>query len=307
MRTKNLAFTLDDQRGFTLAEMMVATAIMLVICGAVVSALLQVTNTQRTIFNRTQMHSGVRGATELLQQEVGQAGRVALPTAVTLQETVASAGTQQVTVTSSSGMFVGEKLVIDGGSSEETVTVTAVPSATEFTAVFTLAHAIGDPVQALGGFSHGIVPANAANGSSATRLKMFGDINGDGNMVYVEYFCDVSSGNLYRNSMAWNAGSKPAVGAAQVLLGNIIDNPGATPCFTYQTAAAFGTTYVINVAITLTVQTQQLDATTKTYQTETKALLNVAPRNIFNVWQLAANQISSRTQPTPPTITNLLP
>ena len=25
------------------------------------------------------MHSGVRGATELLQQEVGQAGRVALP------------------------------------------------------------------------------------------------------------------------------------------------------------------------------------------------------------------------------------
>jgi prepilin-type N-terminal cleavage/methylation domain-containing protein len=297
----------DDQRGFTLAEMMVATAIMLVICGAVVSALLQMTNTQRTIFNRTQMHSGVRGATELLQQEVGQAGRISLPAAVTLSSAVAAGAPRTVTVNSTSGMFAGEKLVIGGGASEETVAVITVASATTFTANLTVPHAVGDSVQALGGFSHGIVPANVANGSSATRLKMFGDINGDGNMVYVEYFCDVGAGNLYRTSVAWNAGSKPWPLAPQVLLGNIIANPGGTPCFTYQTVAVDGTTFVINVAITLTVQTQQLDATTKTYQTETKALLNVAPRNIFNVWQLAANDITSRTQPTPLSITSLLP
>src|SRR5438034_9731182 len=37
------------------------------------------TKSQTTIWNRTEMHSGVRGATELLQQEVGQAGRVSVP------------------------------------------------------------------------------------------------------------------------------------------------------------------------------------------------------------------------------------
>src|SRR6185312_11825466 len=53
----------SDERGFTLAEMMVAMALMLIVCGAVTSALIQMTGTQRMIFNRTQMHSGVRGAT----------------------------------------------------------------------------------------------------------------------------------------------------------------------------------------------------------------------------------------------------
>ena len=44
----------------------------------------EMTNQQQTIWNRTEMHSGIRGATELLQQEVGQAGRITLPAAVTL-------------------------------------------------------------------------------------------------------------------------------------------------------------------------------------------------------------------------------
>ena len=45
-----------------------------------------------------------------------------------------------------------------------------------------------------------------------------------------------SAHNLYRNVMAWNAASKPAVGNAQVLLTNIVPNPGGTACFTYQSA-----------------------------------------------------------------------
>ncbi len=61
-------------------ELLVATCIFLVISSIVASALKQITQSQATIWNRTQMHSGVRGATELLQQEVGQAGRFATPT-----------------------------------------------------------------------------------------------------------------------------------------------------------------------------------------------------------------------------------
>src|SRR3954463_304200 len=70
---------LRSEAGFSLAEMIVATGLLLVISSIVTSALLQMTNRQQTIWNRTEMHSGVRGTTELLQQEVGQAGRVTLP------------------------------------------------------------------------------------------------------------------------------------------------------------------------------------------------------------------------------------
>ena len=35
-----------------------------------------------------------------------------------------------------------------------------------------------------------------ANGSTGTVLKIVGDVNGDGNMVYVEY-CDMANGLLY--------------------------------------------------------------------------------------------------------------
>ena len=40
---------------------------------------------------------------------------------------------------------------------------------------------------------------------------------------------------------------------------------------------------------------------------ETKALLNVSPRNVFNVWQLASAGVAERIQPMPPTVTALLP
>jgi hypothetical protein len=108
--------------------------------------------------------------------------------------------------------------------------------------------------------------------------------------------------------MAWNTATKAAATASQILLSNVIANPGGTACFTYQTSTMAGVDYVTNVAVTLTVQTQQIDPVTKSYQTETKALLNVAPRNIVNAAALAfMQQLPSRVQPTPAAITNLLP
>ena len=43
-----------------------------------------------------------------------------------------------------------------------------------------------------GGFATGIVPPQPGSSTARppTELKLFGDINGDGNMVYVEYTCD---------------------------------------------------------------------------------------------------------------------
>src|SRR5258707_4659947 len=116
----------QSQAGFSLVELMIASAVLLIISSVVTSALLQMTTSQRMIWNRTEMHGGVRSATELLQQEIGQAGRVALPTPVTLGA-IALAGTTTATLTPSvSGIFVNELVVFDTGSNQETVKVSAV-------------------------------------------------------------------------------------------------------------------------------------------------------------------------------------
>lgn len=309
-------------RGFTLIETMVALSVLLIVMGAVMSNLIQFSQTQSLVWNRSNMHGAVRSATELMQQEVGQAGSVSLPVGLSMTSTVldpapAEMVTQTVTVTTAAtttptaNMFVGEQLVIDVGDNEETVTVTAVNSTTSFTANFTKAHApptgsTGVPVAVRGGFASGVVPTTMTNGSTPSVLKIYGDINGDTNMVYVEYVCDTAGGNLYRNMMAFSNGSKPVVNAGQILLTNLLPNPGLTPCFTYEPRVVSANTYVINVAITLTSQTQFQDRVTRQFQTETKALLNVAPRNVFEAWLLASMGSTNRIQPMPPSVMHLL-
>jgi len=308
---------MSREAGFSLVELLVAMAVMLVIAGAATTALLKMGTTQATIWNRTQMHSGIRGATEVLQQEVGQAGRIALPVTVTVGAggSTGGAATDTLPVTSTTGMFVGEKLTVGASTTRETVKITAINSGTSvsvsaYSSSTTNGHTAGEPVLAYGGFSAGIVPPGTTNGSTSAVLKLFGDINADGNMVYIEYTCDTQGGNLYRNSMAWDTATKLRATASQILLSNITANPNGTACFNYQTQTVYvagaNTDFVTDVAITLTVQTQNVDRVTNAYQTETKALLNVSPRNVFNAWELAGLGYADRIQDTPPTVTALL-
>jgi hypothetical protein len=214
-------------------------------------------------------------------------------------------------------MFVGEKLEIVGknatGDIEEIVTVTGIDAATNrFRAVFTLGYLGGARVMPSGGFAEGIIPTTRANGSTATRLKIVGDINGDGRIMYVEYTCDWTAGRLFRNMMPYDAAAKPPLATEQVLLDNLLPNPPdpggiARPCFTYDQRTIYGNTYVINVAIMTTVRTDEVDKTTRQFQTVTKALLNVAPRNVFNVWQVASLNYRDRIEPLPASVIALLP
>jgi prepilin-type N-terminal cleavage/methylation domain-containing protein len=292
--------------GFTLIELMVALLVLMVVSGAVLRGVMDMSTLHNTIMNRTDMHAGVRNATQLLSQEVGQAGRVSLPAAVTLTLPTL-AGATAATVSSATDMFVGEQLLIDAGDKSETVTITAIAANVLTTTAMEFAHDAAVPISVTGGFAAGVVPSTAANGSTATKLKIFGDIDGNGRMVYVEYWCDLATGRLYRNSVPFTAAVKPAYTTDMVLIDNILANPGGTPCFTYQTQSAGGVTYVTDVAITLTVRTQNRDVNTNDFQTETKALLNVSPRNVFNVWQMAGLGFASRVQPTPASVTALLP
>ena len=336
-----------SESGFSMIELLVATCIFLVITSIVASALKQITQSQTTIWNRTQVHSGVRGATELMQQEVGQAGRVATPVTVQTTQAILGAGTGNcdpknpgsfgpfpgsppapaIPVTSVIGLWATNGalpasyvlVTTMDGDNRETTPVWKVDNTVNpptITACFNNNHAAGTTLMALGGFNNGIVPPNGvANGSTGTVLKMFGDVNGDGNMVYVEYTCDPGNAHkLYRNVMAYDATVKPPLSDALVLLSNIQPNPGGTPCFTYQTDGSNPpivvqgqpVVFVLDVAITLTVQTQQKDPVTGQYQTETKALLNVSPRNVFNAWQLANAGFTDHIQSTPATVSALL-
>jgi hypothetical protein len=254
-----------------------------------------------------------------LQQEVGQAGRISLPAAVTLSAAVA-AGATTASVSSASNMFIGEMLVVDSGALQETMKITAIAGTTlTLSAVnsagnvtqasFVNAHAANTVVTVTGGFKQGIIPDNIANGSDGTHLKMFGDINGDGTLVYVEYTCapdDANGGYLYRTVITnpLTAASKPAPGVANVLLDNIVNNPSNAACFLYQRDS--GNLFVLDVAVTLTVRTQQIDPLTKTYQKETKALLNISPRNVMYAWQLYGAAYADHVQPTPSNITTVL-
>jgi type II secretory pathway pseudopilin PulG len=297
---------LSDESGFTLIEVMVTSGILMAVSAIVMSGVLEMTQLNNTITNRAQMFAGVRNATALLQQEVGQAGRVTTTASPALMADVLK-GTNTVSVSYASNMYVGEHITVGTGNTSETVTVTT----------FANDHANAEKVSVMGSFSAGVIPpapgttnlvgAGYPDGSTDWVLKIFGDINGTGNMVYVEYTCDIANGLLYRNQMPWNAGAKVAPTVDQILVENVQANPKGAPCFTYQTESVGADTFVIGVAITLTVQSQDMDPITKKYQKESKALLNVSPRNVFNAWKLASADFPNRVQPIPPEITKLLP
>ena len=304
---------LASDAGFTLVEVMVTTLILLTVSGVVINGVLNMTQLNKTVTNRSAMFAGVRNATALLQQEVGQAGRISLPAPVTVDAN-AAAGDSTLKVSSNEDMFVGEYLVIGTGDTEETIAISNIAGTDiTFAETFEFKHDKFEPITVQGAFAAGVVPEHKPdlvtvepNGSSGTVLKIFGDINGTGQMVYVEYTCDLNEHVLYRNQMDFE-GAKVAPGVEQILVENVQPNPDNAPCFTYQEEKILNNVFVIGVAITLTVQSEEKDPITKKYQKESKALLNVSPRNVFNAWQLYSLLVNNRVQPTPPKTALLFP
>ncbi|HKD49744.1 MAG TPA: type II secretion system protein [Candidatus Acidoferrum sp.] len=365
------------QAGFTLMETMVALVILLGVSAVVMSGMVQMMWTQGTITNRTEMHTSVRSATELLQQEIGQAGKMSLPTppagvAWAMTSAVAIPGATGVTtlpaatfnVVDALGnpvLYEGEWVTVDTGLNKESVQLTCLagpgncpaPSNT-WEATFYNAHTPapilgsgtnGVPITIPGAFSAGIIPPAAGvmpapppgyagypdfpagypvapalnQGSTGTVLKLFGDVNGDGNLVYVEYTCapgtPANPGFLYRNQVNfWDSLVVPPLDPSMIVLTGVLANPNdangnPVPCFNYQLltkdglfAAAHDLAFVTDVAVTLTVQTSNPDPQTHLLQTETKALLNVSPRNVYDAWDFATMDYTNRVQPTPPLI-----
>src|SRR5260370_33890311 len=71
--------THKEQTGFTLLETMVSLVVLLAVSAIVMGGMNQMMKMQGTVANRTEMHTSVRDATEVLEQEIGQAGKISLP------------------------------------------------------------------------------------------------------------------------------------------------------------------------------------------------------------------------------------
>ncbi len=184
-------------------------------------------------------------------------------------------------------------MLVDTGANQEMVTVTGVIGSSA-SGIFTKSHTAGTTqVAEEGAFGTGVL-----SGSTATTLQMFGDINSDGTLVYEEYTCDTGAGTLTRSTTPINS---PTKNAPDVLLSNLVANPGGTPCFQYQTTNFNGTAYVTSVTVTLTGQEAAAEIETNTRRTLTSSL-TVAPHNVLMALALAqaSPAVTNRLQPTPP-------
>ncbi len=287
--------------GFSLIEMMVTIALLSVISGVIFSAISSSQQSYARTELKSDMYENVRGAAELMAQEIGQAGLVSLP-ASTLGAAVSPNATAQIAaVSSTASMFVNEQVLVDAGTNnEELVTLTGVNAAT-ITTVFGKAHAVGVPINVLGVFPNGVVAPATIDGSTANVLNVFGDINADGSLVYVRYTCTpgttAAPGTLTRSVTTILPGVD-ALSASQTLLSTVVGGTGAV-CFQYTTAAAAGFTFVTNVGFTLSVQATRPDPQTGAYPQMTKSFLNLAPRNVLTGLELANAGITNRLQSTP--------
>ena len=277
-------------QGFSLPEMMVSVLVLLMTLSAVFYVLGRYQKSYQGEQAAADLHSGVRNTMELISQEVGQAGFFGFTTLYT-QDAIVGGSTQTVNIGSTASIFAGETLVVDSGAAQETITVATVNSQDSITAAFAQSHGPRTPINAFGAFPEGII----AGSSTPIRLQLFGDINGDGTLVYVEY--NVTGGTLTRSTTPIGALTQ---NPSQVLVRNVVANPANTPVFRYSNPVVQnGRVYVTNVWVTLTTQSTDKDPQTQQLRTMTSSLV-VAPRNVVAALDLAVNNITNRLQAMPP-------
>ncbi len=118
-RARGLHSSGSTCRGFSLPELLVSLAVMMVVAGAVTSMISYNQNTYGRTELQSDMYENVRAVAELMAQEIGQAGLVDLPgtTAPTLSAAVTKNATAQtVAVSSTTSMYAGETLLVDTAS-----------------------------------------------------------------------------------------------------------------------------------------------------------------------------------------------
>lgn len=319
------------ERGFSLLELMVSMALLAVVAAG---GFLVLNQSQKVSVSSSELsteYASVRNAAELIAQEVGQAGAICGSTAeanppcsaaganaMTLSATVTGGTSTTATLSCggnsncTQGLYVGEKLTIDpnqmaeeivqiGAISGNTITLTSTPSQQQFGSN----HSAGALVLARGVGWQGVIDP-AAGTTYSNTLKLWGDINGDGNLYYVEYNCDFTANQLTRSITPISNSTK---NAADVLIDNLIfiapsGYTGSSYCFVMNgpTAIVKGSTtyyFATQAGLLISVQSPYPDPQTKQPLQLTKSFLNLSPRNVVAAYDLAGNNVWGPLQPTP--------
>lgn len=199
----NVRATPED--GFTLVEMLVSLLILVPIIGAVVGLFSIAVNQHGSEQSNVEANQDSRSGLEMMTLEIAQAGSHGdRSTTTTAAITTPSADPQAVSVASSSSITIGDYVDVvdvDTGANTEIIKVTAVGT-NSISGVFRIAHAAGSPVRLFAlPYLTGVIPPaglGADSSATATSLKFFGDINGDGNVYYVEYVYDSPNAQITR-------------------------------------------------------------------------------------------------------------
>jgi len=298
VRNRNRIQIKVNEGGFSLLELMVSLALLLIVAGAAFSSLTTYQKSYGSTGMQADLHSSVRSAVELFGQEVGQAGLFPFTPTTMNTAVVVSTAPQTVVVGSTNGMFVGENLLIDTGANQEQVAVTAVGT-NAITAVFANNH-IASGLSGVMVNAAGVFPQGILSSSTPTSLRLFGDINGDGTLQYVRYSCDTTAGTLTRSMTPLTS---QTLNAPIVVASNLVPTPGVTGCFSYPSATSVqGATFIPNVALTISAKTAQKDPQTGQFVVLTKSFVNFTPRNVQAGLDMANAGVTARLQPTPPAV-----
>jgi prepilin-type N-terminal cleavage/methylation domain-containing protein len=278
--------------GFSLVEVLVTIVIMVVVTGTVLSAAARYMQRYRGQQLIVEVNQTLRATQELLTQEVGQAGLHGMSARATTAVVIGSPVAQAVPVDDASGLFVGQKLSVNGGADHETVEVAAVGGNT-VTGAFRKNHPAGTRLTTIGPFATGVLAASTAN-----VLQIYGDVDAEDTLTFVEYRYVPATRRLTRAVTPVGATVQQA---AAVILENVLPNASGAPVFQYRTLTRAGMTFVIEVVVTLTVQAAGRDPITGGLRTQT-AVLSLTPRNTLAAFALAGFSGRDNLQSQPPNL-----
>lgn len=270
----------DFATGFSLVEMMVSVAIIVLLMSAVFPFLFQSQKKYQDNQVVSEANQSARAAMEVMTQEIGQAGyNPNFTTAKTSNNAVAvSSNPQCVTLSDLSQINPGDWLTVDTGPNYEVIQVlstsnvsgTPCSSANQIDAVFLMSHnGSVTPFPVISykmPYGSGILQATGT--SNDQRLEFFGDINQDGIIRYVVYSLSPASPaatvsingttytlyDLYRsvttvpftNLPAPSTYAPPANNQASTLVANVLYNstsqrgPTGQPIFAYPNQIVIG-------------------------------------------------------------------
>ncbi len=217
----------NSEAGFSLVELMISTALLMIIAGGIISAMNSSQKRYRQSEAERALHQQMRGAIDQITQEISEAGLVptgmelisgvtasAVTTAgfttqiPTLTVAWATGGAQSITVSTVAGLFANENIWVDTGANAEAVTIGSINTSTKVITLETTGfipntsglsslsgHAIGAPVFPRGIFPAGVLVPQTPQGSTNSTLRLLGDINNDGVLNLVQYDCPQTGAN----------------------------------------------------------------------------------------------------------------